>query len=310
MCGLLACVLALLWCPSSASAEWEDVGASTKQCFVSKANSSFTASDVKVPNSMPDLYPSGASGTMVFYKVTQLAGSSVVANEEFRINVTSSAMSYSYGSSVTTATDKITKFGTNIRYFAAENNTFTEIYPNDNGYFVTGFVPQYVAVSVQFTGLPNLYNYETNGYLSMYTTPNYGVLRSIPDPTLEDVVQDQTNELTDTSGSGSVVDDVLSQGTDIVEGVDFVGQTSSFISQSVGVFADAEPSGTVRFPGISLMGFTIPAQDVSVLEGLDPDILELIRTGTTLVLFLAWVNGLISMYHKIFLGVEVVESEE
>lgn len=192
-----------------------------------------------------------------------------------------------------------------IRFFVSKDGNVdtTEVFPQSDGTFVMPFDAVYFFVTYRVGG-------SIDGSLWYPSTSNVYIRYYVPDEIDEvEAIQDQTTDLMGTSGSDGIAGDVLDIGTDIVQGADFVQQTASFVGGAVDAVASAEPDGTVAFPGISLMGFSIPAQNVSVTAGLSPDLLEMIRTGVTVVVFIAWVNGLISLYHRLFLGTVEVESE-
>lgn len=151
------------------------------------------------------------------------------------------------------------------------------------------------------------------GTLALYVDlPDTGLHTLIDNQTEElgEQTQRQTEELKNTSGSGGVIDGVMGNAQQIVQGADFVQQSASFVSAAFATFATAEPSDTLRFPGLSVMGFVVPASDVPLGGYLSDDVMELMRSALTMFVFLAWVNGLVGMYHKIFLGEQVVEVAE
>lgn len=120
----------------------------------------------------------------------------------------------------------------------------------------------------------------------------------------------QTAELKDTTGSSTTVTNAQGVFNNTIKSkLGFVSQTADI---TTGLF-DAltyEGEGTVPFPALKWQGQTIiAAQDVPIL-GYIPDIEDDVKTGVTLVLFLAWLHGIHSLYARMFLGETMVEVDE
>lgn len=128
--------------------------------------------------------------------------------------------------------------------------------------------------------------------------------------TITTQTQMQTQELKDTTGSNTLVGNAQSQfDAQIRSKLGFVSQTAD-IAHGIYDAMLYEGDGTVPFPGVSWDGMTIiAAQDVPIL-GWMPDIEDDVKTGVTLVLFLAWLHGIHSLYARMFLGETMVEVDD
>lgn len=182
-----------------------------------------------------------------------------------------------------------------------------QIFPDEHGVFTMPYDVGFLMISCSVTGMGSLSN---RGYVSIGMVGRPSVMVDVLETSMERIINDQTETLMNTEGSSSVFDDVAGQGQQISQNMNFVQQTGQFVTGAFDAVANSEEVSTVTFPGISLMGFTIQPTNVNMLQYIDSELLELIRTGVTMVVFLAWFSGLRAMYHRIFLGqtqIEVVD---
>lgn len=327
------CALAL---PSVARADVYDMSQSITSCYIrmtSKTNENLTLSDLTItpigqerllPITSLSLMTRNAVGTSwrsnyswtqpaftnnrVLYQVFQIANGTLVEGAGLQI-----VAGYSFSFEVLRTADSNTAtfngVADNYRYFVAKSGytNLTEIFPDENGLFWMPFDVGYIVVTNTVSGQGSMAaSYE----VYIRRTGDLSLLISTIDSSMQRIVNDQTNTLMNTDGSSDILDGMQGQGEQIVGDVDFIQQTGQFANGTYQAIMNSSEQSTVTFPGINLMGFNIPSAQVSLVEYVPSNILELIKTGCTMVLFLAWFNGLRGMYHKIFLGekeVEVVE---
>lgn len=122
--------------------------------------------------------------------------------------------------------------------------------------------------------------------------------------------QQQTSELKDTTGSDSVISGTDGVTQQIQSKLGFIAETATITSNLYDAIL-YEGTGYVPFPEIAWQGQTIiAAQNVPIL-GYIPSIEDDIKTFNTIVLFLAWLHGMHSLYARIFLGqVEVISEDD
>lgn len=340
MCLTSLFAFALLSWPSRAYAELYDVTDSVNQqlvCLTSKTKTTFGTSDIHVSPVANTLgasqtslrlldrststdgdwstskgynwaTPSFSNGS-VLYVVHALNEGTLVEGRSVKV-IAAQTWTFKKYDSNNSYLNLVHGVSDNYRYFVAKSGftNVTEVVANEEGVLVMPFDVGYLIVACTVTGQGSL---SSTSYVDATRKGSTILLVDVPEETIREIVQDQTSELKSTEGSDTVVGDVTSIGEDIVEGADFVQQTASFVSGSFDAVLNAEPDAGVPFPGLTIMGHTIlPAQTVSVTGYLGSTIEDNIKTGCTLVLFLAWIMGLRGFYHKIFLGeteVEVVD---
>lgn len=230
-------------------------------------------------------------------------------SEGNKILCTAEGNVYVYSTSVSspTASDYSGYYITanNYHYYVSKsgNADVTEVFPDSTGAFVMPFNAQYFFVTCNLVNLSaasgSIWTVQSEFTLS-YEQPS--------DQNEVAAINNQTQQMMDTTGSDTVSGDAITQGQQLVQGMNFITQTGSFVSGVVDTFANTEPSTGLQFPGLTIMGHTIlQPQMVNFLGYLGTDIENTIKTGITIVFFLAWVNGLRGLYHKIFLGEKEVE---
>lgn len=304
---------------STALAEWEDASSLTLYNFTSATSvSSSVLRTSPIATSATDSigflrsgslsrYPVGVipSGDKVAFVVFENGNGWITSGTKFRFQVGSSVSFGDFGGQ--NGAECTTR---NRRYYARNGSNWVEITPGHDGVFSLAYSPSWLAVAFVVEDVPSTSGY--NQYV-MTTIPYRHLLVEIPDPTFQSTIEDQTEELTSTQGSGNIVDSVVSSGEDIAGGLGFVTQTAQFTGGVFDAFADADATSGITFPGISLMGFSIPSQTVSFTGYFSQAIEDTIRAFVTMVCFIAWVNGLRAIYHRLFLGeieVQIVDGEE
>lgn len=140
------------------------------------------------------------------------------------------------------------------------------------------------------------------GTLALYVDlPDTG-LQTLIDNQTEELgaqTQNQTDTLMDTTGSDTLLDGPVQQVNDMYENLDtvrLIGEVGNQLKESVNT---TEEDGTVTFPGLSLMGFTIQSQVVDVWDYL-PDLKEETRWATTLVFVILFIHHMFGLIDQIF----------
>lgn len=182
-------------------------------------------------------------------------------------------------------------------------------YDRDSNAYIVPINCRYIYITMRLYGTPRGTNvmveipYEVHVYLDLEGTYTQQII---------DNQTQNTDRVMNTDGSSGVVSGVQGQGQQIVNRLGFVSQTASFVSSTVGIFANGDASSTVNFPGITWDSQTIVAsQDVNILGWLGSNVESAVKGFCTMLCFLAWIAGLRGFYHKIFLGeVEVEVMEE
>lgn len=209
--------------------------------------------------------------------------------------------------------------GSNFHYYVSKsgNSNKTEIFPDSHGTFTAPFDVQYVFIvsNVNLSVISSAkFWYVYHDFSIMIERPeDQNEVAAINDQTdtLTENTHEQTDTLMDTTGSNGIVGPAQNQGGQIAHGISFVDQTGQFLQGAVNAFNTASADSGLQFPGLTIMGYTIiqPAT-VSFTGYLGSEIEGRIKDGVTLVLFLAWVMGLHTLYEKIFLGKVDVEVDE
>lgn len=160
-----------------------------------------------------------------------------------------------------------------------------------NGGFVAPTAGRVVVVLLNTTGRSSVlldpHKYRLNGVPKLYV--------EIPDPTAEQIneqsiinteqittgQQEQTDTLMDTTGSNDVMDtENMDDYRRFYDQLGPVGQLSEVANQLRNATNTTVTSDIVLFPGISLMGFSIPAQQVTITDKM-LGLVERIRWITT-----------------------------
>lgn len=185
--------------------------------------------------------------------------------------------------------------------------TFSQWDPEDT-YFGVQQVPS-CYVSLPDTSLSSLATgqdiaNQTTSLTSSINTQTIALGRSV-----DSSVSSQTDTLMDTSGSSDILSDqVTAVGDDLQSGVfgQFEGVTDDFLD----ILSTRDSTSLVHFPGIVVQGITlVPEQDVYVwANSWGSSFISLrtpVRVICTFVLFCAWFNGMIYIFHHQILGIDI-----
>lgn len=179
-----------------------------------------------------------------------------------------------------------------------------------NGGFVSPTAGRVVVVLLNTTGRTGSRLLDSHRYM-LEGTPKLYV--EIPDPTAQQIndqsiinteqittgQQEQTETLMDTNGSGSITSGAISQGESIYENFSvnqLVDTVSGDIRQAV---YSTDSDSTVTFPGMSLMGFTIPSVSIDPMTQL-PVIADTVKLIVTFTFSAAFLRHIIELLHAIF----------
>lgn len=190
-------------------------------------------------------------------------------------------------------------------YIATVNFKAIAVFTNCPTAFSDGLPREFK--EVRFFGLWHIYlNYdysETNNIINNDNSNTNAINQNIQQQT-----QLQTNQLKDTTGSDSIANDALDGNKQWIENLGFVSQTAGYVTQTYDAIAGTNPSQTLHFPGIKVMGYVIAEeQDVPLLGWLPSDIENAVKRFCTVVFFLVWLNGMKNMFEKIFENKQEVE---
>ena len=150
-----------------------------------------------------------------------------------------------------------------------------------------------------------------NNYILM-SAPTFYIVDTDVEKTVRQETQQQTQQLKDTTGSGTIVDGAIDgyQG-EFDSRLGFVSETTDIVSSLYTAAMNTNEKATITFPPLKWDGQVIIAeQAVPVVGWLPKDYENRVRDITTLSLFLAWIHGIHSLYARIFLGEKVVEVDE
>lgn len=128
--------------------------------------------------------------------------------------------------------------------------------------------------------------------------PSLTLYAQIPDSSVTSAIGQQTDELMDTSGSGSVGSGAVSGSQSAMqEHMSFMEQVDALGDMFTSITADSD--SRVTFPGISFGEVQIPPATVDIWEHMKP--LETsCKTICTGVFIFAWFNGMRSVYGRVF----------
>lgn len=117
--------------------------------------------------------------------------------------------------------------------------------------------------------------------------------------TTNSTISQQTQQLTDTTGANTIGDEQISDVMDTYEGLGMVDTLSTFTGELTSAVTTQQADTTVPFPGLSLMGFTLPAANVDVWDYL-PSIREETRWATTLIFCFFFIRYIFANINAIF----------
>lgn len=319
MFGASLLAFAALFPCSSAYADWSSVGSTKYYCLTRINNSSFTSSSLQYSpvyaeaalgqvSSNRYLSTSGLTSTTVAYVLIPVQGGNLENGKYFRLNATNFSPRFQcYPTTGTSGMVNVNTPTTNLRYWGLSGASWYQLSLDGNGLFKATRSYTYIAMSWTSPSMAQLNGYD---HITWYSADTFGLSVEVADdePELQQYIQNQTDELKSTDGSSGVMSDISGQGQQIAQNVNFVQQTGQFVNGVFSAFSDADASQGLTFPGLVIMGHEIlPQQEVSFLGYLGNDLENTIKSAVTMVLFLAWIMGLRSMYHRIFLGEQEVE---
>ena len=328
MCLALLSAFLVVTSRTALAEDWETVAQSQYWTVTDVVNTSFGTSNLTINVNNTERSGIGTlktfqgtlgslsnlGGSTVAYVLIPVAGGNVTANKPFRLDTTGFAPIYYTHTGQNTGGASVAVSPRNFRYFVRDSS-WHEVTPT-NGRFTWTSAVNYVAVSYTGNTMTQL-----TGKYDVSRLSGFDIRLQVADgePTFENAIQEQTDEigqqtqqqtetLVDTTGSGDIVSGMANQGQTISQGMNFVQQTTQFASGVVDAFSNADADSGLQFPGLTIMGHQIlAAQTVNFTGYLGSDVETLIKNAVTMVLFLAWISGLIGFYHKIFLGEQEVE---
>lgn len=196
--------------------------------------------------------------------------------------------------------------GTPKFYYYIPGKSWVEFVPDQYGMFK---VPSdgINAIRIAYDFVPSVPYSDKTATSSLYAWSQHTLLVDIPSDEAAAVYQ-QTTEVMDTSGSESVMDSVLSGGESALnDRLGFVGQALSIPTAFFNGIT-AEEDSVVHFPGISVLGFEVPATDIDIWSAL-PNLKTPCKTICTFVFIVAWFRGIQALYGRIVHGDKVVTVE-
>lgn len=116
-------------------------------------------------------------------------------------------------------------------------------------------------------------------------------------------IEQQTDDLIDTDGSDTVVDNLLGDGvSEFEEKLGFLGQLGQVTDTYMSAF-QSERNSYVHFPGVNVQGIQlIEAQDVYLWQGGLGNLAEPVRRVCTFGFIVVWVNGMMKVLRNQILG--------
>ena len=128
------------------------------------------------------------------------------------------------------------------------------------------------------------------------TSPSSEVVNQIITQTSDvgEQTEQQTQELKDTTGSGTILSGLTNGGVEGFEqNLGLLGQMSAITTQFQNALAVSDSSSLVPFPGITVLGVTIvPAQDVDLLQYGLSSILTPCKVVLNFIMVAAWLRGM------------------
>lgn len=171
--------------------------------------------------------------------------------------------------------------------------------PNSDGLFELPSSALIFGVLFQMPNNSNVWNSRVVTYF-----PSLYLIDMETEVTIRDETQAQTEEMMDTSGSGSIFSGLLDVATDTLENnTGFLGQLASITDTYNSIIADSSGSGLVMFPGVTVLGVQlIEPQNVSLFQGALSQFTEPVRMVWTFIFVTAWINGMKHLWEVQVLG--------
>ena len=321
--------------PTTARAEWVDIGTGSYRYFVDSTSisvsnlhaSTITAQDglygYSTTLSLNSIYTHGNSYTdgqcwntkpgnssPVLVRFAQIAGGELAKDRRIQISVKGNiTFKYSTNANPSYSSDylSVTRNCSNFRYFVSNSTTGgTEIFPDQYGTFILPINAQNVyvvcQVALSLSSGVQVYGFQNSEY--------FKVRAELPDDQNEvDAINDQTDTFMSTDGSDTVVSGTNSSANSTINNMNLYQSVQSMLSGFWDSFYTTDASQVVLFPGISLMGFTIDAASVNVFNNL-PIPINYVRMVVTFIFCSAFISHIIHLLQAIFgiydygLGVE------
>ena len=322
---LSLCVCVLLLFPSSAHAVWKDVKGQQREYLVSSSTTpaSFT----------PLLNPAAHRGQFAFNVAIDgywnASDSGFFANQAWNtvpsvnapylvLGFIANTSALTQGNSVMVYAPALSNFnvswdggskffsrtikGSNFNWYVSTDNMAetVRVYPSDVGVIVLPFDTKYIIAT---TRLDNFSSYINNSPLYYYDGTGVSVMVEYPEDQNEvEAINNQTETFMDTTGSDTVLGNPNGVQQQINDKLGFVSQTASYVTNVYDSVINAEPTGTIQFPGLTWDGHTIIEQQSVPLLGWIEPIEGQVRLAITAMLVLAWLHGVRLIYGRIFLG--------
>lgn len=126
--------------------------------------------------------------------------------------------------------------------------------------------------------------------------------------TIENSTQEQTETLVSTNGSNGIVSGVADSGITQVENLSLAQAATHLSEHMVSTMNTSEEDSTVVFPGLNLMGFTIPAAEIDVWDYF-PVLHTPVRVIVTFIFCTYFIRHIIGLLDLIF-GIASYVTEE
>lgn len=319
MFGALLCAMATALWPTRAYADdWVSVNQTSYWCLSFTNYTDFSTADLSVnPSnstsaSLDQLLSgngayasfSGMGSSKTCYVVASVSSGALTAGMQFRLKP--GFRSLTVTNSTVSAGEEVLLYPTQYKYYGRrQGGSWYELTPS-NGMFTAPYQLTFVAVACNARGSAG-----ANGYDKVYGfglsldvltySQQPDVVSAIDEQTqvINSVTDNQTEELKDTSGSGSIASGAVSQGQDMYQNFSvnqLVGSVTSNISQAVN---STESDSVVTFPGMSLMGFTIQPVSIDPMTQL-PVIADTVKLIVTFTFSAAFLRHIIELVHAIF----------
>lgn len=319
MSGALLCAMAMgLWPTRALADDWVNVTQSEYWCLSYTDFASFTASDLSInPSSSTNAgldtlltadgaygSPAGLNNNKTAYVMASVSSGALTQGMQFRLAPTFGNLTCT--DSTVSAGVKVGLSPTQYKYYGRRSGgSWIELTPS-NGLFTAPYQLTLVAVACNARGSGNANGYaKVYGFgllLSVYTySQQPDVVSAIEEQTqvITSVTENQTEELKDTTGSGTIASGALSQGQDMYQNFSvnqLVDTVSGDIRQAV---YSTDSDSAVTFPGMTLMGFTIPSVSIDPMTQL-PVIADTVRLIVTFTFSAAFLRHIIELLHAIF----------
>lgn len=198
------------------------------------------------------------------------------------------------------------------RVYVGQSMASLQLVTPSNGLYTANVNVRYIVVALAVGGRAVSFLNASHGYMFL---DRPSVIVYTPDPvvtqqtleqtnsinrTIQDTTQQQTNTLMGTGGSDGIVSGVQGTTTQQIERLpitSFVGEITEYAKTTLNT---TEQDGTVSFPGISLMGFTIQPAEIDPWDYAPEFLHERVRVVVTFVFVVAFLHHIVSLFEAIF----------